>query len=335
MDAVTNPLQMKEMNTRMIKMILKQEKQATKQRLAEISGLSTVTIGNILNQLVQDQEVYEMELLPSSGGRPAHQFCFNKDYSHALIAYMWIKEGKEIIKLQVINLFNEIVEETTTSYCSVEVSDIDDLFDPYIERYEHIRLIGLGLPGVEDQGIITHNDSKKLIGVDFPQHINERYGLSCVIGNDVNLAVLGYLHNHESNDELTVYIYFPKVACPGAGISWRNEIHVGRNKEAGELAHLPIQVDWLTLDYQNVNAVSDALTKLLIVYQTIIDPHKIVLAGDFLEDAHLEMISKLWKNEYAQKIHEPKVEISNHFLLDYEMGTRIHTLLNLDPMIQR
>lgn len=335
MDIVTNPFQIKEMNTRMIKMILRQEKQATKQRLAEISGLSTVTIGSILSQLVKNHEVYEMELLPSSGGRPAHQFCFNKDYAHALIAYMWIKEGKETIHLQVINLFNEIVEESTTSYCSVEVSDIDDLFDPYIERYEHIRLIGLGLPGVEDQGTVIYNDSKQLIGVDFPQHFKERYGLSCIIGNDVNLAVLGYLHNSEANDDLTVYIYFPKVACPGAGISWHNEIHVGRNKEAGELASLPIEVDWLALDYQNPSAVTQALTKLIAAYQTIIDPDKIVLAGDFIRDEHVEMIKESWSKQVQDRLHQPNLRISTQFLFDYEMGTRIHTLMCLNQMIQR
>ena len=44
-----------------------------KQKLAEITGLSIVTVGTILNQFLETGEVFEDELVSSKGGRPAHQ----------------------------------------------------------------------------------------------------------------------------------------------------------------------------------------------------------------------------------------------------------------------
>lgn len=106
-----NSVLMKEVNKNIIRKVLKSERKATKQRLSELTGLSTVTIGSIIQQLLETNEVYEDELIPSNGGRTAHSFCYNGDYNHVLVIYTHEDEdeNKDTVYVRVINLLGECI----------------------------------------------------------------------------------------------------------------------------------------------------------------------------------------------------------------------------------
>lgn len=53
---------------------------ATKPEVARATGLSVMTCGTILNELLVIAEVLELEIDPSSGGRPAIRYQYNADY---------------------------------------------------------------------------------------------------------------------------------------------------------------------------------------------------------------------------------------------------------------
>lgn len=69
----------KEINLNMLRNILKAEKIASKPQLAELTGLSVVTINSLVNILVTNGEIIEDVTLPSNGGRPAVAFRFNRE----------------------------------------------------------------------------------------------------------------------------------------------------------------------------------------------------------------------------------------------------------------
>ncbi len=106
-----NSLLMKEVNTNIVRNVLRKELYATKQKLFEKTGLSIVTVGSILQQLLETGEVYEDELVPSNGGRPAHRFCYNKKFAYIFTICTYEEKGIDKAAVSVKNLLGEIIEQ--------------------------------------------------------------------------------------------------------------------------------------------------------------------------------------------------------------------------------
>ncbi|WP_233567681.1 hypothetical protein [Cohnella faecalis] len=66
-----NAIVIKEVNVNFVRKALKTQGRATKQQLAQATGLSIVTVGTVLRLLLLEGEVLEGEPISSSGGRPA------------------------------------------------------------------------------------------------------------------------------------------------------------------------------------------------------------------------------------------------------------------------
>lgn len=125
-----NALVMKEININLVRRTLKAHRQATKHQIAEATGLSTVTIGTILQKLVEEQIVFEGDLVASMGGRPAQQFRFNEHHAHVLVLFTHEQNGRDILHIRVADLFGTSLYEH-----DVELTDINlHSLEPYIEE---------------------------------------------------------------------------------------------------------------------------------------------------------------------------------------------------------
>jgi len=323
--SLANPMIMKEVNTDIVRKALRAEKQATKQRLSELTGLSTVTVGTILGLLISSKEVFESELVPSSGGRPAHNFCYNGEFSHVLIIYAHVCSDKDTIYCRVINLFGERIFEEKLSLVNIYLESFEPLIDRLMEKYPTIKAIGFGLPGVEYENVMVISDYEHLNGTYFSEHYQKKYGIPISIENDVNLAVLGYCHSHFDEDNSVVYIYFPQKYEPGAGIFIHKNLYKGMNNFAGEIMYLPVGTNWKTMDYSEFNKVCDVIAKLIISFTCILNPNKVIINGDFLTEGHLQSIK--WNcQKTIKELFLPQIHLSEDFDLDYETGLNIRTL---------
>ena len=59
-----------------------------KNSLSISTGLSIATCGNILKDLILSDEVIELDLAQSEGGRPARRFRYNENHELILIIYV-------------------------------------------------------------------------------------------------------------------------------------------------------------------------------------------------------------------------------------------------------
>ena len=111
-----NTLRVKESNTNLILDTLKSVEIATRAEIAKRTGLSIATCGNILKSLLASGEILEGDLENCSGGRPARQYIYNKNFS--LIIAMTIQSDTQLKTLQyaVTNLYGEILEERVKAY---------------------------------------------------------------------------------------------------------------------------------------------------------------------------------------------------------------------------
>lgn len=323
-----NSLLMKEVNSNIILKALKAEKKATTQRLSEITGLSTVTVGSILQKFLETNEVFKDDIIPSNGGRPAHRFCYNGEYKHILSIYTHEDNEKDMVYISVVNLFGECIYKENFELVNISLDSFEPVIDKLIKKYPTISAIGFGLPGVEHNGIMTINDYMDLNGTRFSEHYTNLYNLPVKFENDVNAAVIGYCNMHEEeikSDAAVVYIYFPEKYSPGVGIYINGKVYTGFKHFAGEVKNMPIGIDWENLDYSSFEDVCTAISKLIISILYLLDPERIILYGSFLNKDYLKNIKKICEEILIDTVL-PEIYSSEDFNSNFENGVIKNTL---------
>lgn len=334
MNVSGNALVMKEMNINLVRRTLKAQQQATKHQIAEATGLSTVTIGTILQKLVEDHIVFEVGLVASMGGRPAQQFRFNENYAHVLVLFTHEQNGLDRLYLRVVDLFGTCIHELDTPLADIHLRAFESHIDAVIEQYSAIRAIGFGLPGVELEGKILLSDYPALVGTAFLEHYRERYQLPVLFENDVNAACVGYCkRNRIVAEAAVVYLYFPQKYPPGGGIYINGKLYKGNSHYAGEVALLPLDVDWRSPElYITFERICDAVAKVIVSTSSLLNPHRVVLYGEFFTTDHLTVIQqKCAVLLPANSI--PAVGLAHDFTLDYQEGMIEETLALLEPQL--
>lgn len=316
-----NALVMKDYNVNLVRRTLKQKREATKQQIAEATGLSTVTVGTILHRLIEDQVVLDVGLVASMGGRPAQLFRFNDNYAHVLALFTHEQDGADRVYVRVANLNGICIDQADAPLSTVELHTFESYVDAALARFPTIRAIGFGLPGVELDGRILAADYPALTGTAFQVHYQERYQLPVIVENDVNAASIGYCRRHQIESEAAaVYLYFPQKYPPGGGICIKGRLYKGHSHYAGEIAGMPLGIDWHdpTL-YESAERTCEAIATVIHAISLLLNPHSIALYGAFLTDAHLRTIERRCADRQpASSI--PHLSLAADFTLDYQQG---------------
>lgn len=315
-----NTLLMKEVNRNLVRENLKLLRKATKQELSIKTGLSVVTINSLLADMVRSGEVYEGESVPSNGGRPSLQYCYNVNFSYGIVVFGHQKENNNCIHLAIVNLAGEIVYEEENYLKEIFVESFEEIIDRGLKQVQAVSILGFGLPGEEEEGVITINDYSNLVGDAFMKHYRERYKIPVIFVNDVNGAVNGYYHYKAIGGMKNIVgIYFPRLYEPGAGLILNGEVYAGYKSFAGEIGKLPVGVDWARLDYNSKDETGEAIGKLVAAFSCVLAPEQFVLYGDFLTEEDGARIK-----EYAEKLLLGKfdvyVVVSRCFKEDFEQG---------------
>lgn len=290
----TNSMQLKQINVELVKSVLKQEKYSTKTSIALATKLSIATCGNILKELLATDEVQEVDFCPSTGGRPARRFIYNKDYAYVAILYARREGLYRTLTCVISNLIGEQIYEDTIEYDDISVDTFDQTIDILLERYPNIKVLGIGVPGVVHEGNIDICDFKMLSHTPMAKHLAEKYGLKVIVENDVNSTVLGFYHKHHYTiDENIAYLYYPIDDNPGAGIMINGRILRGQSHFAGEISFLPLGVE---VDYRNIQdnieLLSHTVAKTIQSINCIINPKSVIISGYCFSDYILESIKK-------------------------------------------
>jgi predicted transcriptional regulator len=286
-----NALNLKQSNIHTVLWALRSCKTSTTKALAQITGLSFATVGNILNTLVETGEVLLGEQVASAGGRPSQTYTFHADFAHILALSARVQHGEHTIQACVGNLYGEVVWETKQRFDTIRLASLEEVVEASMLQFPTIGLLSFALPGVEHNGRILLNDYGELVGVPFQEHFQEKYGLPVIVENDVNAAVLGHCRTAEPSS-VTVGIYFPQTFPPGAGIMINGSILKGARGYAGEVALLELGIDWLAVDYGNTEEIGSAITRLISMFCGILNPDQVVLYGEFFSSAVEESIRR-------------------------------------------
>jgi hypothetical protein len=329
-------VQLKELNTELLKTVLKKEKYCTKPDLARLTGLSVSTCGNILKDLLASQEVIEIEGGQSSGGRPARVFMFNENYSAVASIYARKEKDEVTLVCAVSNLLGLPVFETTLAFDDIGLREIQTAISLLLDQYPNIRVVGLGLPAVIHQGAVGYCDFPQLTGLSIIDLLEKKFPVQIVAENDVNATAMGYHRRnlHGSQDGIA-YLYYPKSGNAGSGIILNGHILRGSQNFAGEISFLPLGV---SLEDQgplqdDPEAFADFVCRTIQSINAVINPKSVVCAGlPFTENLQIDIHSKLLLALAPE--HRPRLVFESDIHDNYLYGLTMLALEKLSCSIQ-
>lgn len=324
------PQHIRENNLEYIEFLLKKYTKLSQKELAQLSGLSIVTIKKILETLLENGSVQESDKRSITGGRSARLYEYNP--RHKLLLVVQLTETEEqmrgvysICDMQGKSIYEEVASENALSWVGISTR-IRELID----RYEAIAAIAFGVPGVEVQGKLKVIDFPSLLNFELEKNLIKQFDLPIVIENDINAALLGYSSSFHNRESIAVGLYYPMNFPPGAAIVINGQILKGKNGLAGEVKSLPLEAKW-----QNYPRIPIDIEKnIREVIQTIIsiyDPDRIILYTnpEMVSSNQLKQIEEELRVIYPY-IDLPVIKISTFFTEDYMKGLIVRGLETIE-----
>lgn len=319
MESINGPVMVKEHNLRLVREQLFRARSATRQELSAVTGISNVTMGSLMRKLLESGEVLESEEMQVTTGRPAHVYSYNAQSSYRLLISVGIHEGVSLLSSVLVNLYGETVWEETRP---VQPMDKGTTLS-YLNRLLHLRnpvsAISVGLPGV---GFDSYLRGSGALSLEALEELAQEPHLSIQVENDVNLMAVGYAARHHLGTEETLaYLYLMKGSYGGSAVLVDGKLHHGKNRFAGELLWPPYGPDWHQVTGESKEAQQDALLLTTLPYMSILAPHRVVIASDYLTESQLEVLETeartAFRDEYA-----PKLELDRFPQKDYHDGMK-------------
>lgn len=209
--------------------------------LSRETGLTRVTISDLVGELISDGFVAEKGVREASGpGKPAMLVDLDRD-GHRIVG-LDLSGSDEFIGA-VLTIDGDIV-----SRLSVPVPD-HDVIETVVslaralvgEAHAPVLGIGVGTPGVVDErGVILTAPNLRWAGFDLQSAMRDALGLPVLVANDANAAVLAeYTFGGAGDDVLLVKV----GRGVGSGLLASGRPTRGAHSAAGEIGHVTVGTD--------------------------------------------------------------------------------------------
>ena len=322
--------QVRRHNERVVRQVLLERREATRQQLAQKTGLSAMTVGTLLAAMQERGEVEEKGSVPSEGGRPSVRYRYVGERHKVAAMRLYRLEGRNQVRLTVYNLFGDPVYRDGEAMEELRPELLDRLLARTFERVPGIAGIALGLPGQVDGGRVVFCDHPVLEGETIPRRWESLYEVPVRPANDIDAAMLGYVQGlaPEKSQGLTAGFYFPQSFLPGMGLVLEGRPWPGHRGFVGEFHFLPPTVGWDSLDYEDRGAVEWAAARVVAEACVYVAPDRVVLYGDFFRFGAAERIRALVE-ERVRGLYGLELEVRRDLGPDYEVGMQVLALTQL------
>ena len=228
-----------------IRTIQKSEK-ITKQEMAEITGLTVVTVHNFVTELLNSGICVEAGSTSSNGGRRAVLYKINEDLGY----FIGVNISRNHISISVNNVGLEELHMIKTAN---KIDDIDatlqNICDEIRKTIENIKIprekllgIGIILPGQIDHvtgTVLSISFAPKWKNVPIKKVVEAEFDINTVVDNDNNgYIIAAKLLNIISNEKNAVLITIADGV--GTGILLDGKVFYGVHSYAGELGHTTV-----------------------------------------------------------------------------------------------
>lgn len=329
----SNPQNVRKNNLLFLMTLIRGFGPLSKRELSEKSGLSVVTINKLIPELLEKNliEPYSTDVV--TGGRYAISYSFNQKRFYSLVIKVVEKKEQINFFFYLCDLSGDIIEEKELSGNQLEWSDLLGIIDSWKKEYPTIKSIVVGIPGVEKSGVITLVDYPMLQGKNIKKELEEKFDCLVQIENDVNAAILGF-SNQEEKNLIIAGIYYPVGFPPGGGVTINQRLLKGNNNFVGEVAELPLDVDW-SKNVQQIN-IKKNIIDVSRAFISLYDPHEIVvyISKSRIDDEKVQEIRARLRLAFPL-IELPKIIVTENFNQDYFLGLKKLGIEQLNTVLQQ
>lgn len=308
----------KSINIKSVLKTLSEHESITKSDIAKYTGLSFPTVSTVIEHLIYKNEVNEVGVEDSIGGRCAKKYSLNPMYVVSLLLYL---EGNKLNWIVSDFCRNKIASGNLNCKDRI-LEEMDEIIYSIKSSYSQLASIVIGVASNVNNGkIMSHIEYKELQGINITERFEEKYGIPVIIENDMNVAIKGYWDRHSSNDiEVVVNIYIGDNGM-GASMIINGKVLKGKSNFAGELHYLPICDDNIKYAKEGFGEsdIVEYYGKVIQSYVSLINPNLIVLYNNVYIKGKLEDIKNYCKVRIPEEAMA-KIILSDEFKDDYEFG---------------
>jgi predicted NBD/HSP70 family sugar kinase len=226
--------------------LIRDGRASTRAELVALTGLARSTVAQRMDALLAQRLVIPAGASASTGGRPPKTFAFNRNAGVVLAADL----GATHSRVAITDLGGDVMVETRTDIPIADGPDtvlgwLEETFDALLSESAHehadVRGIGVGIPGPVEFATGTPVAPPIMPGWDgygVAARLQERYGATVLVDNDVNIMALGEFWARWRD---TAHLLFVKVGTGiGCGVITDGRIHRGAQGAAGDIGHIHV-----------------------------------------------------------------------------------------------
>lgn len=254
----------------------------TKNQLALASSLTLTTVDNILQELIDDNKV-KKEMLKDND-KITECYSLNKDFCRFLTISI-IKEFRRVnIIYRISNLADEIIYSDEVIKKVVKINDIYDVINIVLVRFDNIKVIGISIPGIINDGKVTSTGLVNFNDIDLYLLLKNKYDQKIILGNDVNVAAIGFYLTQESYQNVCL-LFQPGDGYGGVGTVINGQLLTGKTNCAGEVQYLPLSNEDQLKLLQTPDGTIELLSKIVACLTAIVNPEIVAISCTNLEKA--------------------------------------------------
>lgn len=221
----------------------------TKPEVAARTKLTSVSIHNFMNELMEKNILIECGNADSNGGRKPVIYKLNPSYGFMIGQYL----GLTCIRTALFDFSMEMIVTVEIDFADLDVDEIIRLMIGQINkmitdyRLTHNECLGIGItvPGQTDpeRGTVKKLTNMPLWnGVSLKSRIEQEVNFPVFVENDNKAIALAIKWMDEVNENSSI-VYVAIGSGVGAGILHNGELFSGKHHNAGEIGHITLEYD--------------------------------------------------------------------------------------------
>ncbi|TXC89870.1 ROK family protein [Metabacillus litoralis] len=237
----------KKNNKALVLQLIIEKEPISRADIAQVSGLNKATVSSLVNELLEEELIFESGPGESSGGRRPVILHFNKASGYAVgidIGVNYVLCVLTDLKGNIIIEKNQLVKETPYhAIIKIVQNMIHSLIDEMPSSKYGIVGIGIGVPGiVNKEGAVLLAPNLGWKNIMLKKDLEDLFQVPVIIENEANAGAFGEQQFGAGQDYQNI-IYISAGIGIGVGIILNKELYQGKDGFSGEMGHMIIDVN--------------------------------------------------------------------------------------------
>lgn len=237
----------KQINKTLVLETILHEAPISRADISQKVGLNKGTVSSLVNELLEDQLIYESGPGQSSGGRRPVILLFNDKAGFSIGIDLGVNYILGVLTDLRGNIIVEVNKKLTVRSYEVVIeilqSVISDLINAAPQSHYGIVGIGIGVPGlVNNHGEVLVAPNLGWKNINLREEIENCFDIPVLIENEANAGAYGekLYGAGKENDNI---LYISAGIGIGVGIILNGKLFYGMNGFSGEAGHMIVQVN--------------------------------------------------------------------------------------------